>query len=235
MGFLDAFKVRSALGKHQKGDIEQAFLEYEKLYAEGIISASYMLPYSSMLLRRGGNENAEKAKTVLVKAQKAADLSLDRRQQLLVNYSIACHVLGDREKAISTLEAAHNKYSCGLIYQTLGYLYTLYGEKEKALAYNTEALEYDEVDSVVLDNMGQMYYLLFNDKEKAKPYFEKAHKIKPSQIDTLYFLSSYDIENGDTKAAIEKLTAALDGVFSPLNHKSRAEIEEELNKLKAEK
>ena len=28
-GFLDAFKVRSALGKHQKGD-EQAFLEYEK-------------------------------------------------------------------------------------------------------------------------------------------------------------------------------------------------------------
>ena len=67
----------------------------------------------------------------------------------------------------------------------------------------------------MLDNMGQMYYLLFNDKEKAKPYFEKAHTIKPSQIDTLYFLSRYDIENGDTKAAIEKLTAALDGVFSP--------------------
>ena len=139
MGFLDAFKVRSALGKHQKGDTEQAFLEYEKLYADGILSASYMLPYSSMLLRLGGEENAEKAKNILVKAQKAADLSLDRRQQLLVNYSIACHMLGDREKAISTLEAAHGKYACGLIYQTLGYLYTLYGEKEKALEYNTSA------------------------------------------------------------------------------------------------
>lgn len=232
MGIMTGFKVRAALNKHQKGDKEEALKMYEALYQEGVVAASYMLPYSVLLLRAGGEENLEKVREILVKAQKATDLSTEKRQQLLMNYSVACWKLGDKEKAINTLEATHNKYPCGLIYQTLGYLYVESGDAEKALQYNTEALDYDDEDSVVLDNMAQTYYRLLNDKEKAKEYFQKAHEVNPRQIDTLYFLSRYDLEEGNKQSAIEKLEQALEGNFSPLNFRTREEIEQEVEKLK---
>ncbi len=232
MGIMSGFKVRSALMKHQKGDKAEAMKQYEELYQEGVVSAAYMLPYSVLLLRAGGQANLEKVKEVLVKAQKAADLTTEKRQQLLMNYSVACWKLGDKEKAMKTLEASHQKYPCGLTYQTLGYLYVENGDAEKALEYNTEALEYDDEDSIVLDNMGQTCYRLLNDKAKAKEYFVKAHEINPKQIDTLYFLSRYDLEEGNKQAAIEKLEQALEGNFSPLNHCTKEEIEQEIADLK---
>jgi tetratricopeptide (TPR) repeat protein len=229
---MTQFKVRSALAKHQKGDKEAAFDQYGQLYGEGVLAASYMLPYSVLLLRRGGEENYKKVKEVLVKAQKAPDLTPDKRQQLLMNYSVSCWKLGEKDKAISTLEASHRKAPNGLTYQTLGFLYVEYGDTEKALAYNLEALEYDDEDSIVLDNLGQTYYRLLDDKAKAKPYFEKALEKKPGQIDTLYFLSRYDLENGDKEEAIRKLETALDGNFSPLNIKTRDEIAEEIERIR---
>lgn len=232
MGIMTSFKARSALMKHQKGQKEEAFQMYEELYNEGAVMASYMLPYSVLLLRRGGEENFRKVKDVLVKAQKAPDLSDEKRQQLLTNYSVACWKLGEKEKAIETMEAVHRKYPCGLVYQTLGYLYVENGDAEKALAYNNEALEYDDEDSIVLDNLGQAYFRLLKDKEKALPYFQKANKMNDKQIDTLYFLSRYDLENGRVKEAVEKLETALEGNFSPLNYCDHASMAAETEKLK---
>lgn len=232
MGFLDAIKVRAAIAKHQKGDIEGALAEYEKLFEAGVYHATYLLPYSVLLLRRGGEENYLKVKELLKRAQKASDLTADRKQQLFSNYAVAQYKLGEIEKAINLLEASHRKAPCGLSYQTLGYLYIESGDAEKALAFNQEALDYDDEDSIVLDNMGQTYYRLLGDKETAKGYFEKAIAIKDSQIDTLYFLSRYDLDNGDRQAALEKLETAVEGRFSPLNFISKEEVEQEIARLK---
>ena len=103
---------------------------------------------------------------------------------------------------------------------------------EKALLFNKEAVEYDDEDPICLDNLAQVYYRCLGDKETAKTYFDKAIAIKPGQIDTLWFLSRYDLEAGNTAAAIEKLEKALEGRFSPLNFSSKQMIEEELKKLK---
>lgn len=233
MGFMDALKARKAVGLHQKGLYDQAFAIYEELYAKGFVSAVYMLPYSVLLLRRGDVEaNFKKTKEVLKKAEKAPDLSPDKRQQLLMNYAVAQYKLGEMEKALNLLEAAHRKNPCGIIYGALGFLYVQAGDAEKALAYNMEALEYDEEDPVTLDNLGQVYYRLLNDKEKAKEYFEKAHEIKEGQIDTLYFLSRYDLEEGKKQEAIEKLEVAKEGRFSPLNYATKEMIEAEIEQLK---
>ncbi len=105
---------------------------------------------------------------------------------------------------------------------------------EKARAFNEEAVEYDDEDPICLDNMGQFFYRVLGDRESAKPWFEKAHREKLEQIDTLYFLSRYDLEDGNRAAALEKLEKALDGRFSPLNYCDRAAIETEIAKLKGE-
>lgn len=79
--------------------------------------------------------------------------------------------------------------------------------------------------------MGQLYYRLLNDKAKAKEYFDRAIAEKPNQIDTLYFLSRYDLEKGDKAAAKEKLEKAYEGRFSPLNYVTREIVAEEIKKL----
>ena len=52
------------------------------------------------------------------------------------------------------------------------------------------------------------------------------------QIDTLYFLSRYDLDAGNREAAIEKLEKAIGGRFSPLNYCSREMVQQEIEKLK---
>ena len=107
------------------------------------------------------------------------------------------------------------------------------GVCRKVLAYNEEAVAYDDEDPICLDNLAQTYYRVLGDKEKAKEWFDKAIAVKANQIDTLWFLSRYDLEKGDTAAAIEKLETAVKGRFSPLNYARPEMIKAELERLQA--
>lgn len=104
---------------------------------------------------------------------------------------------------------------------------------DKMFAFIQESVDYDDEDPVCLDNLGQAYYRVTGEKDKAKEWFEKAHAEKDSQIDTLWFLSRYDLEAGDKAAAIAKLEKALDGRFSPLNFCTKDMVQEEVERLKA--
>lgn len=221
--------AKKAYNLQSKGNIAEAMEMYQKSIDEGLDDASSILRYTVLLIRAG---EFAKARELLVKIQKYP-MAEENRNVLLCNYATCVYKMGELEKGIKVLEGRHEKFPCGLVYDTLGYLYVLAGDFEKALAYNTQALEYDDEDPITLDNMGQTWYLLGNDKARAKEYFDKAIALKPGQIDTLWFLSRYDLEAGDKAAALEKLEEAVDGRFSPLNHASREMIQEEIEKLKA--
>ena len=105
---------------------------------------------------------------------------------------------------------------------------------KKAEDFILKSLEYDDEDPISLDNMGQFIYRVKGDKEGAKAWFDKAIALKDKQIDTLYFLSRYDLEAGDREAAIEKLEKAAGGNFSPLNYCDRETIRKEIARLKGE-
>lgn len=104
--------------------------------------------------------------------------------------------------------------------------------RDAAFAFVKEAVEYDDEDAVTLDNLGQFYYRVLGDKESAKPLFEKALEVKEGQIDTLWFLSRYDLDNGDKAAALAKLEKAVEGRFSPLNYATKPMVEAEIERLK---
>ena len=106
--------------------------------------------------------------------------------------------------------------------------------REKALAFNQEAVDYDEEDPIFLDNLGQTWYRVMENPAEAKPWFEKAIAQKPEQIDTLFFLSRYDLAEGKKAEALKKLEKAAEGRFSPLNCVSRDRIEAEICRLKEE-
>ena len=105
------------------------------------------------------------------------------------------------------------------------------GER-KAEEFIRGAVEYDDEDPVCLDNLGQFLYRVREDREGAREWFEKAIQLKDSQIDTLYFLSRYDLEEGKTAEALEKLEKAMEGRFSPLNYCGKDQIAQEIARLK---
>ena len=277
MGFFTSLKGQQAMRAHTKGDLVKA----KKLYHEavdlgGLMEARTMLSYSLLLIREG---SYEQAMALLLKTQKAPDLTPDRKSQLFVDYAACCAKTGQLDKGVKILEKQHGRTPTGLTYQTLGYLYVeqlsqgkpvadentvvmvpgpyeysdpVPGEglsveekqaildkqweetKQKAVKVIDDSLEYDDEDPVCLDNKGQYIYRVLGDKAAAKEWFDKAHEQKPGQIDSLWFLSRYDIENGDNEAAIEKLETALEGRFSPLNYVDKATVAAEIERLKAQ-
>lgn len=227
MGMFTIFKAHKAAKKYADGDVEGAMQLYKEAMGEGLQDLRYILSYSALLIRQG---SYQEARDLLIKVQ-TYPMSDDQKRQLFVNYASCVYKMGEIEKGIELLERQHQKQPSGIVYETLGYLYVEAGNAEKALPYNLEAVEYDDEDPIVLDNLGQTYYRLLGDKAQAKEYFQKAIKIKPGQIDTLYFLAQYDIEADDTTSAKEKLKKALEGRFSPLNYASREKVEELIHTL----
>ena len=277
MGFFTSLKGQQAMRAHTKGDLVKAKKLYHEAVDEGgLMEARTMLSYSLLLIREG---SYEQAMALLLKTQKAPDLTPDRKSQLFVDYAACCAKTGQLDKGVKILEKQHGRTPTGLTYQTLGYLYVeqlsqgkpvadentvvmvpgpyeysdpVPGEglsveekqaildkqweelKQKAVKVIDDSLEYDDEDPVCLDNKGQYIYRVLGDKAAAKEWFDKAHEQKPGQIDSLWFLSRYDIENGDTEAAIEKLETALEGRFSPLNYVDKATVAAEIERLKAQ-
>ncbi len=104
------------------------------------------------------------------------------------------------------------------------------GDLEKALKFNLEALDYDDEDPIILDNLGETYYRL-GQKEEAKKYFEKAEEFRDNQPDILYHLGCIYMEEGDRERAKEKFTKALECDITPLNSVNRSQIEAKLREL----
>lgn len=245
MGFMANFKGQQALSLQSKGRIEEAKAKYAEALKDGMNQPRLLLAYSVLLIRAG---EFEAAKELLVKTQKAPGITPDQKSQLFMNYAVCVYKLGDLEKGVNLLEKQHLHQPSGMIYQTLGYLYVEKYLPEKkpaeddgswemgvkqALKFLQESVDYDEDDSICLDNIGQFYYRVLGDKATAKTWFDKAHEAKENQIDTLWFLSRYDVEEGNIPAALEKLELASEGRFSPLNYVTKDVVDAEIARLKA--
>ena len=227
MGFFDKYKAenagRKAYGLHVVGNRlydqdktaeakakhEQALKLYEEAIRGGCTKPSYVMAYGVLLLRFA---RFEEAKELFLKADSTPGITKAEKRQLRINFAICQWKLGQLDSAISNLKIAMSEAPTGMLYGSLGYILI---EKARQTGDFAEALEFNNEDAVVLDNMGQLY-LAMGDREKALTYFKKAHENKPRQVDTLYYLARLAAEDGDTKQAIDYLNSALDGNYSAL-------------------
>lgn len=223
----DQGKLEEALAKHK-----EAIGEYEKAFSLGFDKPGHKMAYGVLLLRF---RRYEEAKTVFLQTERNKALSKDERNQLRINYAICQWKLGELDSAIENLKIALNTAKNGTIYGSLGYMMIekaiKTGDFTEAIAFNEEALDYDDEDAVVLDNMGQLY-LAMGDKEKALDFFEKAHERKPKQVDTLYFLASLALEKGEKDKAKAYLEQAVGGNYSSLCTTTREQAQELLDTLR---
>ena len=119
------------------------------------------------------------------------------------------------------------------------------GDFSEAIAFNAEAYEYDDEDAAILDNVGFLHMTMAEkaradgdaekasaERKKAYDYFTRAHKLKPRQITTLYYLAKMLEEDGQKERAAQFIDAALEGSFSSICPVSREEAEALRDKIK---
>ncbi len=208
---IDKGQVAEAKAKH-----EEALKLYEEAYKGGVRDSKILMAYAVLLMRF---DRPEEARDLLRLCENDRSLDAASRKQMRVNYAVCQWKLGELDKAIENMEIAASNGKTSMMYITLGYFYVEKGREtgdfSKAEEFNKEALEYDEEDAGILDNIGQMHYFK-GDHDTAYEWFAKAYRQKSTQVATCYYIASINLERGNLEKAKGFIDKCLEGNFSAL-------------------
>ncbi len=247
MNIMAEFLGRKAYNVHLKGnalldkkmfkEAEEKHLEaleaYKKAEEAGDENPKHLMAYGVLLMRTC---QYDKARAEMLKVEKMPGLNREMKKQLRLNYAVCVWKMGQLDRAIELMKQASSDGMNSMIYGSLGYMLIEKaretGDFTEAQEFNQKAYEYDDEDAVVLDNMGQMN-LAMGKREEAFDFFKRAHERKPTQVDTLYYLSKLYAEDGETAAAVKMLERALSQTYSALCTTTREQAQALLDEIKA--
>ncbi|MDD2502407.1 MAG: tetratricopeptide repeat protein [Clostridia bacterium] len=212
---------------HSRGKYDKALKWYEKAEQMDVSNPNFQMAYGVLLMREG---NFEKAINIFNKIL----IFFPRKEKVKINakinLSMAYWKTGDMDAAIDRITEMHEKLKNTRTYETLGYFLVEKGDNEEALKFKLEALDYDDTDAVILDNLGQTYYRM-GDTDNALTYFKKALEEKDDLLDALYHVGVIHQERRQTEEAREYYEKALDCNITKLSTISRETIEAKLAEL----
>ena len=111
------------------------------------------------------------------------------------------------------------------MYQNLGLLYIIQGNRPKALEFCLKAREYNDQDNVILDNLAEAY-VLNGDYVKAEETYELLLSREPHFPEAYYGYGFLLLKLGkDKERALELIRGSLDRNYSFLSLMQRSEVE----------
>jgi len=211
---------------YSSGNIEGAVEYYRKGYKTERLSPGTTVGYAYLLLKSGNIPEAEKILTILLnKKLKKEDEMFAKSNLALVYWK------KDRlEDALTLLEDITQNYKTSIVYGTYGYLLILGGDLEKALSFNLEAYEYNNDNNIIVDNLGQTYFLI-GELEKSTEIYEKLIAKKPSFPEAYYNYGLVLEAINDFSKALEMVTKSLDYKLSFLSTITCEEIKAKIDDL----
>ncbi|ACL77499.1 tetratricopeptide repeat protein [Ruminiclostridium cellulolyticum] len=222
------FKANSA---YQKGNTQEAINLLEKAYKTESAKAVVVTTYGYLLLKEGHlDESLKIFKEQLNSTSKISDNDL---YSLKANYALALWKNGELDRAIAIYEEIFPNYKSTNVYGSLGYLYILKGNVEKALEFNLEAMEYNNTGAVILDNLGQTYYMM-GEYTKAEEIFKKLMALGPKFPEAYYDYALVLEKLGEKESCIENLKTALNYKPNFLSGVTVEQIQEKLNQVEAQ-
>jgi len=216
-----AIKANSA---YQKGNIQETLNWLEKAYKTGSAKLSLITTYGYVLLKYGKLEEAIK---IFDEQLSSSKLTKIERYKIKSNSALVLWKKGQLDEAISLYEEMLPHYKNTNVYGSLGYMYNLKEDLEKALKFNLEAYDYNNTGGVILDNLGQTYFLM-GDLENAADIFKQLMDLNPKFPEAFYDYALVYEKMGDKEKCIEKLRNAL--LYKP-NYLSAITTEDIENKL----
>ncbi len=203
-----------------KGNIDKAVKWFSIANRLGPLKPSSQMYYGYILLRTGDINAAEQLLThASLKAKKDP---LKRRIKALL--SLAVWKRGDLDSAIEMMEDAICSVKLTSFYQNLGLMYNIKGDRQKALAFNLEAYDYNSDDMVIMDNLAEAYALC-GETEKAKAQYEALLKKEPHFPEPYYNYGLLLINQGQKERGIDLIRQSLDKRFTFLSVKTKEEVE----------
>ncbi len=218
------FKTNKA---YARGNSEETLYWLERVYKTGVAKPNAVTTYGYLLLKDGRLEQAMK---IFEEQYNTPNISNSDYYNIKSNYALCLWKQGKLEEAVTLLEEIIPDYKNTNIYGSLGYLYNLQGDLEKALKFNLEALEYNSTGGVILDNLGQTYYLM-GELEKAQDIFEKLLTQKPKFPEAYYDYALVLEKLGDKEKAITMLKDAQQHKINYLSAVTKEHIETKLEQL----
>lgn len=216
--------IMLAMRNHSKGDMQKAFEWFEKGYKHGMTNQQ-KVNYAYYLMRDGQLEKSEQVYTRLLGFR----LPQDDRNYAKSNYAILLWKMGNIDGAIEELEEIFPYYRTTNVYGTLGYMYILKGDMKKAKEFNDEAYEYNNENTVILDNVTQVYEKL-GLLEQAEKYADELMAQKPTFKEGLYDIAKVKLKCKKYDEARKALEAAYE--IKPTF--MTTVTEEQLDELKAQ-
>ncbi|MEI7024265.1 tetratricopeptide repeat protein [Paenibacillus sp. y28] len=216
-----------ASNAYNAGKQEEALLLFEKAHRTGHMAVHQASSYGYLLLRSGRTEQAE---GVLTQAMQSRNKNRMERLMVETNYALLLWKLGRVSEAVKLLEQLRRDYRHTTVYGSLGYLLLLEGDLDHALDVNLEAVQFNDSDPVILDNLGQTY-IARGEFEKAAELYDKLEERKPVFPEAYYYHALVLLHQEKTEAARAKLQQALECRFTALQTVTREQVEQRLASL----
>ncbi|MBU5590419.1 tetratricopeptide repeat protein [Clostridium sp. MSJ-4] len=208
---------------------EKAISYYEKAIKIMSCKARIIISYAYILLRNGDIDRSVKVFNLIEERRLPLELN-DEMNHGMVS-SLIQWKKGDLNKAIDTLENTYKKYKNTTLYESFGYLLVLSGDYDRALQFNLEAVEYDENNDVIMDNLGETYYHL-GQYEKALEIYKKLYSKNVAFPEAYYYYGLVLKKLGNLDEALDMFNKALNCRESFLSNLKRESIEKEIELLK---
>lgn len=212
--------------KYNKNLKDEAFKWYQKAYDTNKASIRFTVTYGYLLLREGNVEGADK----ILKPLLQKDIKNEDKGLVKSNYALILWKKGLLEDAIALLEETLKEYKNSTNYGSLGYLYVLNGDLEKSLQFNLEAYDYNSGNAVILDNLGQTYFLI-KEYDKSEKIYEELMSKKPTFPEAYYTYGLVLLEKNKKEEALEFIKKSLNYSTSFLSTLTKEEIENKVIEL----
>lgn len=199
---------------------------YEKALKHNTKSGYALAAYGLILLKEGQNEKA----LSLFEKLHMIDPSVMIEKIAYTNKAVCLWKMNKIDEAIETLNKMNEKfdYISASTYTTLGFLYLLKKEYDKALEYTNKALEDTPNHGPALDNMGQIYFYQ-NDLKQAEKYFKKALEEKSTMVDSKYYLGLTYEKQGKIDLAKEYFKKAYESNVNAFSTITFEQVKEKYN------
>ncbi len=213
-------------------DHGKAFLWFERALKTGKMRPQTTLMYAYMLIRDGVLDKSERLinKTMFMFKDKLESKYTGASH---LNLSIIKWKRGQLTDAIEELEEVYaSGFRSTVMYGTLGTYYLLNGQYAKALEFNKEALEYNDSDHIIRDNLALNYYHCGNISAADEIYDELMDE-DPTFIEPYYNYGMVLEHMGEYEAAMANYKKALTITVKFLSTISHEQVQAAIDRLSA--
>ena len=226
--FIKRAVILAIIGRtnYFKGNVEKGLAWFEKAYKTGVAKPNTIVSYAYLLLKSGNIKDSERVLENLLRTH----LETNDRMLAKSNIALVKWKKGELDNAIETLQEVIRDFETTNIYGSLGYMLIQKGDLDKALEFNLKAYDYNSSNTIILDNLGQNYYLR-QEYDKAADIYKNLLEQNPSFPEAYYNYGLVLKAKNENEKALEMAKKALNYKISFLSTIKKENIDELIEDL----